>query len=63
MPINRKALGQIIYNHILHVAIHQFNKTFKSFLAPVDDESRYALCEHERLGPLIKIYNFDYCHK
>ncbi len=31
MPVNRKAFGQIIYNHIHHVAIHQFNKPSNLF--------------------------------
>jgi hypothetical protein len=57
MAINRKTFG-----HILHVAIHQFNKTLKSFLTPNDDEFGYTSCKHERLDPLINIYNFDYCH-
>jgi hypothetical protein len=33
MLINRKSFGQNIYNHILHVTIHQLDKAFFNLLS------------------------------
>ncbi len=33
MLVTRKFFSQNIYNHILHVAIHQFNKVFLNLLS------------------------------
>jgi hypothetical protein len=63
MFVNKKSLGQNIYNHILYVVVHQFNKTLFSFFSHQIMMNLDMLCVNTKNWVfLIKIYNFDYCH-